>query len=308
MQLLIPYAVVDDPGCAQVMASLRLPTLDRLLGRLSVSRSAAGSPDSRTPPHERALAESLGIAAADGLIPWAAWSVARSGSDPGSSGWAWITPAHWEVGTDRIRMLEPAALALPRDTSEALLQAMAPYFAQDGIDLLFDLPGRWLARGEPLATLPSASLDRVFDTDLGPWMPATAAVRRLQNEMQMLLYTHPINDARSAHGLATVNSFWISGSGVLPAGTPIAPEPERADALRLPALRRDWAAWATAWQAIDQGICQQLAAALDRGEPCELVLCSERNALHLTPATLGWRARLQRRFQPPGLRDYLHLL
>lgn len=308
MQLLIPYAYVDDPGCAQALSSLQLPTLDLLLGQLSVSGTEAGSSDSLTPAHEKALAQALGIPTGDGLVPWAAWAEARSGRDPGATGWAWVTPAHWQVGTNHIQMADPATLQLPQDTSESLMQAMAPYFAQDGITLLFDTPGRWRASGEPLATLPTASLDRVIDTDLSAWMPATATMRRLQNEMQMLLYTHPLNDARDAQGLPTVNSFWISGSGCLPAGTPITPEPQLADALRHPALHHDWAAWAQAWQEIDQGVCQEFAAALDRRETCKLVLCSERNALHMQPAALDWRARLQRRFKKPSLKDYLPLL
>lgn len=308
MQLLIPYAFVNDPGCAQALSSLQLPTLDLLLGRLTVSRTEEGSADSLTPPHEKALAQALALPTGDGLVPWAACAMARNGRDPGATGWAWVTPAHWQVGTNHIQMTDPDLLQLPQDAAVSLLQAMAPYFAHDGITLLFDTPGRWLARGEPLATLATASLDRVVDTDLGPWMPATAAMRRLQNEMQMLLYTHPINDGRDAQGLPAVNSFWISGSGVLPPGTGITAEPQRADDLRLPALHRDWDGWAKAWQEIDQGICQRFATALDQGEPCELVLCSERNALHLTPATLGWRARLQRRFNRPSRQDTFSLL
>ena len=39
---------------------------------------------------------------------------------------------------------------------------------------------------------------------------------RLQNEMQMLLYTHPFNDVRDSQRKLPVNSFWISGTGDLP--------------------------------------------------------------------------------------------
>ncbi|MEO7940614.1 MAG: phosphoglycerate mutase, partial [Burkholderiaceae bacterium] len=279
-----------------------------LLGMLAVTRTETGSPDSLTPPHEKACAQALGLPTEDGLVPWAAWAAARAGIATGATGWAWVTPAHWDIGTHQIQMTDPATLVLPQDMSESLMQAMAPYFAHDGITLQFDRAGRWLAYGEALRTLPTASLDRVIDTDLAPWMPASAPMRRLQNEMQMLLYTHPVNDARSAQGLPTVNSFWISGSGSLPTGLPMASEPTIADALRRPALHRDWAAWSVAWQQIDQGICQEFAAALARGEPCELVLCSERHALHFTKAKRDWRTRLQRRFKKPSLKDYLPLL
>ena len=311
MQLLIPYAfVTDDPRCAQAAAGLQLPVLEQLLRRLNLTRTDTVPPPALAPPHEHALAQALGLPVRDGGIPWAAFEQARGGGDPGTAGWAWVTPAHWQIGSDRILMTDPAVLQLPEDESRALLQAMEPWFTQDGITLQFDTADRWLARGEVFAELASASLDRVIDTDLAPWLPATAALRRLQNEMQMLLYTHPINDARSARGLPTVNSFWISGSGALPAAftgaMPEASQPVIAHALRGPALHGDWAGWTQAWQQIDQGACRELVAALERGAaPVELVLCSERDALHFTPAAGGWRERLQRRFRRTTLKDFI---
>ena len=97
-----------------------------------------------------------------------------------------------------------------------LLAAMEPYFAEDGITLTYQAPLRWLARGELFRTLPTASLDRVIGQTIDRWMPAGDAgrsLRRLQQEMQMLLYTLPLNDARQRGGLLPVNSFWASGSG-----------------------------------------------------------------------------------------------
>jgi hypothetical protein len=310
MQLLIPYAfVADDPACAKAVAALELPHLEQLLRQLQLARTDSLSPHTLTPPHEHALAQALGLQVHDGRIPWAALELARGGQDPGHTGWAWVTPAHWQIGTGRIQMNDPATLQLSEAESRALMLAMAPWFTQDGIELQFGAtPGRWLARGAPLAGLASASLDRVVGTDLGPWMPATAALRRLQNEMQMLLYTHPVNDARSARGLPTVNSFWISGSGVLDtkADALARPMPRVADNLRRSALQADWTGWARAWQSIDQGACRDLAAAHAAGQPIVLTLCSDRASLHFTPATGGWRARLQRRFSHPRLQDYLH--
>lgn len=306
MQLLIPYAfVADDPDCAQAVAALQLPVLEQLLRRLTHTRTDAGSPDTLTPPHETALAQAIGVPVRDGNIPWAALELARGGRDPGTAGWAWVTPAHWQIGSDRIQMKDPAALQLPEDESRALLLAMAPWFEHDGIELQFDTPHRWLARGQALADLASASLDRVFEADVGPWMPATASLRRLQHEMQMLLYTHPVNEVRIARGLQTVNSFWLSGSGALTASAPVTPMPRVADGLRSTALHGDWSGWAQAWQQIDQGPCRELATALDNGMQGELVLCTDRSALHFTPVAGNWRARLQRRFSRSTLKDFL---
>ena len=304
MQLLIPYAFVDTPGCAQALQTLQLPQLDQLLRRLSLVRSDAGSGRDLSPPHERALAQAIGIAARDGLIPWAALELARAGRQPGPAHWAWITPAHWQIGAGGILMRDPSTLQLQEEESQALLQAMAPYFAQDGLELAFDTPARWLVSGPPLTELACASLDRVLGTDVSAWMPATAAVRRLQNEMQMLLYTHPVNDARALCGLEPVNSFWISGNGVLGDNGAPGAAPQVAETLRLPALIGDWASWAGAWQSIDRNACQHLLAALDAGDAVELVLCSDRNALHFASTPSGWFDRLQRRWSHTTLKDF----
>ena len=104
---------------------------------------------------------------------------------------------------------------------------MQPYFAEDGITLHPLSDTTWLAQGSVLVDLPTASLARTRSARVDGWMPRqpqAQALRRLQNEMQMLLYTHPVNDARKARFLPPVNSFWISGTGTLPA-TPRQPPP-----------------------------------------------------------------------------------
>jgi hypothetical protein len=115
-------------------------------------------------------------------------------------------------------------------------------------------------------------------------MPRTEAarlVRRLQNEMQMLLYTHPVNDSRNQQGLLPVNSFWLHGSGELPAlpKPPVGTSaPQVTIDLREPALAEDWSSWAQAWQALDAGPVAALGAELAAGRPARLTLCGERQA------------------------------
>ena len=301
MQLLIPYALVNDPACARIAATLQLPRLEQLLRRLSPGEPVQGTGDSLSPPHEHMRARALGLACDDGRMPWAALGIAQAGRDPGQDAWGWITPAHWEVGSHGIRMLDPATLELPEPQARALLEAMAPYFRQDGIGLSYHRPGRWLAVGEPLAHLPCASLERVAGHDVAAWMPASGWLRRLQTEMQMLLYTHPVNDERSAAGQLPVNAFWVSGAGALPAGWTPAAEPLMADALCLPALQGQWDHWAAAWQRIDQQHCGPLLAELDVGRAASLVLCSERNAVRFDLQPRRWQERLRRRWQAVGL-------
>ncbi|HZY20152.1 MAG TPA: phosphoglycerate mutase [Ramlibacter sp.] len=295
--LLIPFAASGAEGCRSVLERLSLPHLERLLARLAPGETDAGDDRLLSMPHERALARACGIRGSDGQLPWAAWQVAQSDRDPGQDAWSWITPCHWRVGADHVFMQHPQELHLDAQESQALLAAMQPYFEQDGITLSYDAPTRWLARGPLFAGLATASLDRVVGRVIDPWMPrgdAARPLRRLQQEMQMLLYTHPVNEERTRGGLLPVNSFWASGTGALAEGDrPATPAGLRiTHSLRDAALLQDWRAWGAAWQQLDARDAARLQQALETGRPVALTLCGERQARTWRSAGAGWRQRL----------------
>ncbi|MEJ7929244.1 phosphoglycerate mutase [Ramlibacter sp. AN1015] len=297
--LLVPFAACAGAGCGEQLQALELPALAALLAQLDPSETDAGTAHDLSMPHERVLARRAGLWERDGRVPNAAWEMALAEQDPGTAAWAWITPCHWAVGRDHIRMLPPHALDLPEDEARALLAAMAPYFAEDGITLAFRSPLRWLAHGEPLRELPCASLDRVSGAVVDDWLPRgdeARTLRRLQQEMQMLLYTHPVNEGREARGMPPVNSFWVSGAGALPPGAaPALPAGLQVfEGLREPALAGDWPAWAAAWHGLDAGVLAGLRAALDRGEPVSLTLCGAASARTWAAVERGaWRRALR---------------
>ncbi|ABM34249.1 phosphoglycerate mutase [Paracidovorax citrulli] len=307
--LLIPLAASTAPGCRQALQGLGLPHLDRLLARLSPAGTDAGEESDFTPPHERALARHLGLPASRaGTTPWAAWE--RHAAQPGpadGSAWAWVTPCQWQVGADQVMLADPAALGLDEAGSRALMDILAPWFAEDGIELAYDAPTRWLARSALFDGLATASLDRVVQRDVRAWMPDAAQARllhRLHSEMQMLLYTHPFNDARAERGLAPVNAFWVHGAGRLPEGAlPPASMPEVPRALRDAALHEDWRAWAEGWKALDAGPVARLADHVERGGAARLTLCGERSAMAWETAPAGLLERLRRRLRPVRFRS-----
>ncbi|RYZ05797.1 MAG: phosphoglycerate mutase [Comamonadaceae bacterium] len=283
VHLIVPFAACGSPACAQAQRDLRLPHLQRLLARLGPPVTDRGAADSLSMPHERALARAYGLPVTDGLLPFAAFQLGQDGRAVDGEGWAWITPSHWRVGRDRIAMAHPQELQLDGDDSRALLALVAPYFAEDGITLDYQAPMRWLARGDQFRTLPTASLDRVVGRDIEDWMPAGDAgrpLRRLQQEMQMLLYTLPLNDERQRGGLLPVNSFWISATGALPPGTRASAPAglQVAQALREAALAGDWAAWAAAWTQLDARDGVRMLGELESGRSVRLTLCGEANS------------------------------
>ncbi|MEO8653165.1 MAG: phosphoglycerate mutase [Ramlibacter sp.] len=296
--LLIPFASSHDEGCVSALAMLALPNLEKLLARLAPGDSDRGDEASLSMPHERVLARACGLPAADGLIPWAAWQVAQAGRDPGVNAWAHVTPCYWRVGQDHVAMGHPHDLQLEARESQALMAAMQPYFEGDGIALEYDSPTLWLARGEVFRDLATASLGRVVGRAIDNWTPRAPEarmLRRLQQEMQMLLYTHEVNEQRAQGGLEPINSFWISGAGALPpAARPQTPPGlEVTQALREPALRADWHGWAAAWQQLDATECAQLLRNLDAGQAVTLTLCGDAAAQSWTrPAGPGLLRRI----------------
>jgi hypothetical protein len=313
--LLIPFAGRGSPACRAALAGLRLPKLEALLARLARVHEDTQDDSTRSPPHERALAEALGIAAADGCIPWAALEAKRSGLGPTEGGQAWgvATLCHWQVGIDDVMLGDPAAIEIEAEESDALLAAALPFFEEDGIALHASAtPGRWLAQGPIFDGLATASIDRAVGFPISQWSPLSDAgrpLRRLQNEMQMLLYTERVNDARTARGVPPINSFWLSGTGGLPAGFTVPQvSPTVADALRTPALRDDGAGWASAWLALDAGPVAELLAACSAGEAVTLTLCGDRSAQRFALRPRGFAGWARGLFSRPSAASFLERL
>ena len=294
-----------------------LPNLQRLLAR-ATRISHASHPQrhgdaalSLSPPHEWALAQALCLwpapagpdpmapldhLAHDGQLPWAAWACPALLATPSTPA-AWFTPCHQEVGTGQVTLHPPNQLALSDAHSQALMAALQPWAAEDGIALTWVAADRWLAQGAAFAHLSAASMDRVAGRSIAPWVdtdPVSAGLRRLQSEAQMLFYTHPAHDERVAQRLAPVNAMWVSGAGVCPpSARRHAPECAVDTTLRAAALHHGPSAWQQAWQALDAQVLPAWLAHAEQGHPVAITLCGERGSatLHLSPQSLGQSLR-----------------
>jgi hypothetical protein len=279
MHLVIPHAAPSGPQCQAAIERLDLPHLRQVLRALTLEGELRSSESDLSPIAERVQTKDV---YADGLVPWAALAAKQLPEVPDEGDWGLVTPCHWAVHADHVAMHDPRTLRLKATESQALLAAMAPYFLEDGLILHYWQADTWLVRGEVLRDLPTASLDRVRGQSVDAWLPRTAAarvVRRLQNEMQMLLYTHAVNDARAARGVPVVNSFWLSGTGDLLENEPQHRDVTVIDALQSAALNDDAFAWTQAWQVLDDGPIAEFAKVLQSppasGALPALTLCSE---------------------------------
>jgi hypothetical protein len=298
-----------------------------------------------SPPHERAWAQAIGWSAGDGALPWAARAAAKLGlvampakagagheahetqearasfsPTPSQTGWAFITLCNWHVSNGQVTLGDPAYLQIDDATDATLFKAMQSFFAEDGIALHPYKPGQWLAQSPLLADLPTASLERVIGRNIDPWLvgshvaadalsPAAKLLRRLQNEMQMLLYTHPVNEGRSL----TINSFWVHGTGALPhevgsveglnaeVKRGMCQEPTVVQTLRQSALQQDLIGWLEAWQHVDAHVIAPMLARVAAGEPQRLVLCGEHEFHVYDSGALSLWQRIRQHVAPTPL-------
>ena len=328
MHIVISHAAAAGPRCRAASATLNLPHLRALLQRVAAQTRHTGSLHSLTP-----LAEHLatGQAYPDGLVPWAAWLAQAHGLSQSGQHWALISPCHLQIHSDHVAMQDPDALQLPEDASRTLLAAMQPYFEEDGIALHWHSALTWLAQGPVFQDLASASLARARGQPIDAWIPRQSAaqgLRRLQNEMQMLLYTHALNDARSASGQVPVNGFWISGTGsplptsaaahvtdsyalalFAPTSGPfglISPHAMYIETLSLSALRDDAQAWTQVWQDLDTEVFAPLAALQASGHSISITFCGEKGARTCVLGRTSLWQRIQQAWSAPALNHFLH--
>lgn len=301
MHLLIPFAAPLSDAGREAARGLSLPNMAALLALLLPQGRDEGDEWSLSPPQERALAGAQGWAGGDGALPWAARAAAADGVAVAGLAWGQLTPSHWHLGTDQVSMLDPAGLMLDDAASRAFFAAVHDLFTTDGYTLIYGAPSRWYAANDSLATLPTASLDRVIGRNVDRWLgkdPAARRVRRLQSEVQMRLYTHPLNDERIAQGLLPLNSFWLSGCGVVQAVA--AHDMQVDERLRAPALADDWAGWLEAWETLDAGPIAELLSAARAGRPLRLTLCGERASATFTTGARSVLRQLKSRWAAPA--------
>jgi hypothetical protein len=292
----IAYAAPESEALRAAMNNaldtLYLPNLQKLLRRMACVSKLSTTPEGVSAflmPHESAPQ--------------------LMGARPLLGKEAIMTPCHWQVGMNEVILLNPKELALNEDESRQLLSAIQPYFEEDGLQVVYESPLVWRVTGDLLDGLPLASIDRVVGQNIKPWMPEhqrAKTLQRLQSEMQMLLYQHPVNDERSLKGRWTVNSFWLHRR--LEQLYPDSADFGVALDLRETVGPFNAKLWQQAWQHLDATLCTSLYQALDQNHEISLSLCSETTWRHYRPQAASWLNKLQRLIQPVSVSQELRAL
>lgn len=339
--LALPFALPPSELAPDLHRALELPALAALLSRTATERRETIDSGARALPYETWLSHTLGLTAAapatQGTVaaeqsaPLAAAVLAGFGAMPTAAEGHWfiVHPVHVQMARTHLTLADPRQLRLDEAEARALYESARPYFEELGQPLIYGDATTWFMRADAWQGLRTASPDCVTGMNLSDWMPEgehAIAARKLQNEIQMLWYEHPVNEARQARGLPPVNSFWLWGGAsggqlssapAVIAGQPwlraISPAPLR-DAsfdtllakggshpmavlgqLIEPAIAGEWAAWLDHMRALEQQWFAPLLAALRDGRVSRatLVLSHRHTSASYTTSKLAqhkfWR-------------------
>ncbi|MFP3563202.1 regulator [Paraburkholderia sp. SIMBA_030] len=224
LHLLLPFALPAAADASTALHDIQSPALDRLIARATLVERVVGEDFQRTLPHERWVARQFGTlpsgAAAADEAPLAPYMLRADGGEPGNATWACVQPVHVRIAHDHLVLIDPASLELSDDEATALLAVARPLIEELGVRIEAPRPVRWYLSGEGFGALAGASPLRASGRNIEIWLPHEAhsgersrAWMKLQNEVQMAWFEHPVNEAREARGLPAVNSIWFHAQG-----------------------------------------------------------------------------------------------
>ena len=210
MLFLIPHLFASPRLLEAATPGLVLPALQTLLAR----GTRIARPDEGT---EAALCAACGIARQQDW-PLAPITLVADGG-AGEGYWLRADPVHLRVMRDRIVLADSSSFVLSQQEADALAASIGQHFGDD-LRVLPLHPTHWYLQVALAPDLRTTPLSVVSGRDIQPLQPQGEDARRLRgvlNELQMLLFEHPVNQAREARGELPVNSVWLWGGGTAPA-------------------------------------------------------------------------------------------
>ena len=209
LTLIVPGLIWTRQALADLTCDMPLPAFSRLLGS---GRLQHGPPQGTA----ETLAEVTGLGAPLPVAALRRLALRQHSGRHDDGDWLCLDPVRLRLMERTMIVDDPRSLNLTAEEAAALALSLAPILAELG-DLEAISPQAWnlrLAAGAPpFAALPEA-IGRAAAAL--PLDPAYAPWRRALNEAQMLLHSHPVNQAREAAGQPLVNSLWPWGGGRLP--------------------------------------------------------------------------------------------
>lgn len=196
--LLLPQSLAKD-----VCAGLSLPGLERFLARSKVESLSVHSLESW-------LCEAFAVP--DSAI--APVTLLADGLLPGTAYWMRADPVHLRL--DRAQMILQTNISVSLEEAQQLCAYLDQHFIGTGMRFFAPHPQRWYMRLDYDPELKTHSVYQVEGRNSRFYLPQGAVALKwhsVMNEIQMVLYGHPINQACAERGALPPNSLWLWGGG-----------------------------------------------------------------------------------------------
>lgn len=147
--------------------------------------------------------------------PDAALAWQQAGNQAGSAFWLYAAPVHLVLQRDSFSLAEPVPLPLESAEIDALTAAFNQHFEVDKLTFFWH-EKQWFLRLENNPEIETTTSEAAINKDISAYLPKGAGATqwaKFTNEIQMLLFEHPVNVAREAKKLPTINSIWCYGLG-----------------------------------------------------------------------------------------------
>ncbi len=206
VHLIIPDLFLPKDFATEVSADLHLPVLSKMLTR--------GSSTQVKKPNtlENLLCELFGQSGA-GDAPIASISAAYDGLPKGN--WLRVDPVNFCLQRDQLLL---SSVLPSAEEAQQFCNSLNEYFAGQGMEFFAPHPQRWYVRLDESPNIRTTPLPELFGCNIRGDMPTgedAAHWHKLLNEIQIMLFAHPVNEAREARGEPTINSVWLWGEGEL---------------------------------------------------------------------------------------------
>jgi len=150
--------------------------------------------------------------------PLAAMAACEDGVEVAQAYWLRADPVHLLMQRDSFSLTDPVPLPMTKVQAQTLLSDLNAHFQAQQMTFVQGHSGRWYLRLPSAPNIKTTFPEVAVGQSALHYMPEGAAASQWRshlNEIQMLLYTHPVNVERELSGLPVVNSLWLSGGGVM---------------------------------------------------------------------------------------------
>ena len=214
LELILPFSIPPVGLEKDLLKAMRTPALATLVASSKRSKIMMVDDFSKALPHEYWLANKVneGDFSTSPANTWNKMQEHRIAPQVGF--WFTLQPVHIHFASDHLVLLDPRRLQLKEEEAQRLFEAAKDICNEFQLELIYGDLTTWFLRADAWAGLKTATPDAACGHNIEIWMAQgeqARAWRKLQNEIQMLWFSHPVNQERELKGLNPINSVWISG-------------------------------------------------------------------------------------------------